>query len=293
MRRYNISFIVCLIAIFWATTSYAIMAYIDQFTITRDGTTVLNDTFTDGVPPPSGPAGADTYFLSQGTPGPESGGLLELNTANGSFSANAIETPRVVVVVTRLTCIIDCPVGSSKLGNTNLLKETGLFSFTIPTGPQFQAYGIRFSDNVADRTGHGQLVQLFVRFNDTDGKPEIAYVLQDFEHNIITPLGAPVDLLASLKSLSELQNPVVPDQILFTLSQSVAGGSFCGSYEFFENNLDTGHGGAFNCGTLFNGVDYVRGQFFAAQGVPEPETWLLMGVGVLGLVLVARRRGKI
>ena len=107
--------------------SYAITVFVDEFTITRDGVTVLNDAFSDNVPPPSGPAGAATYFISQGTipAGSESGGLLALNTDNGSPSANAIESPRLSVVVTRLTSITG---GANQLGPTNLLSETGLFN---------------------------------------------------------------------------------------------------------------------------------------------------------------------
>jgi hypothetical protein len=99
-RRYSIGLSVYLVAIFWSIPSHAITVAIDQFTITQGATSVLNDTFSDGVPPPSGPNGANTYIV-QGTfpAGAESGDLLQLNSANGVLTANALETPRLTLVV--------------------------------------------------------------------------------------------------------------------------------------------------------------------------------------------------
>jgi PEP-CTERM motif-containing protein len=36
--------------------------------------------------------------------------------------------------------------------------------------------------------------------------------------------------------------------------------------------------------------NFVRGQFLALETVPEPGTWLLMAVGLVWLVVAARRR---
>lgn len=280
MRKYCIAILISLSAYLWPVTSHAIITFIDQFTITRDGTTVLNDTFADNVPPPSGPAGASTYNVLGTIPGTaESGGLLELNTATGAFSANAIETPRLSVVVTRLTGIAGEP---SQLGSGNLLSETGLFNLTIPTGPLFSAYGIRFSDNVGARNGDGQLVQLFVRFNPATGQAEIVYILQDFGNNTITPLG-----------VTPLSPPAGADQILFTLFQNQVGGAFFGSYQFVDGGVPQGSPTTFALGgQLFTEVNYVRGQFFAAQGVgvPEPGSLMLLGSGLFGLGLITRRK---
>jgi hypothetical protein len=67
---------------------YAVFIYdIDMFE-QSNGTNTLTDTFSDGVEPPIGPDGVSTdYFLDPSVPafpdGRESGGLLELNSADG------------------------------------------------------------------------------------------------------------------------------------------------------------------------------------------------------------------
>lgn len=245
MRRYNIGLIVSLIVIFWSAISYAITVSIDQFSITRDGNPFFTDTFNAAVGPPTGPTnippnynpaiyGASNdaplaYFVLDNTTvgtttsgttltAAESGGLLQLNSANGAFSANAIETPRLTLAVQVLTSITG---GTSQLGKTNVLSETGLFNLTIPTGPMFSAYGIRFTDNLAARNGSGQLLQLFVRFNPNTNQAEVAYILQDFGANTITIIGT-----------TALLPPSGADQIELFLSEDTVGGAFSGSFEY-------------------------------------------------------------
>jgi len=273
MRRYTLAGMLTLAVIFRSVPSQAISVAIDQFTITQGATTIVNDTFSGAIPPPDGPNGANTYIVQGTIPsGAESGGLLQLDSANGALTANAPDTPRLTIVVEN----------RALLNNSAVLTATGLFNLTIPTGPLFSAYGIRFSDNFPNATPAqpGQLVQLFVRFNQTTQQAEIAYILQDFVNHTI-----PVDFSTPL---------VLPnggaDQILFTLDEQVAGGSFLAGYEFYKNGLDTGFGGSFNGLALPNFSDpngpEVRGQFFVAEAVPEPGAWLLLGVGLLGLSAV-------
>jgi hypothetical protein len=102
LRRHIISFLtIALLLTFWTTTSNAITVNIDQYSITRDGIPFFTDNFSDGLEPPSAPSflfnpTISTSYFTLGTfpSTAESGGLLQLNTATGAFSANAIETPR-------------------------------------------------------------------------------------------------------------------------------------------------------------------------------------------------------
>jgi PEP-CTERM motif len=281
MRTCEIGVLICLLSMLWSSPSHAIIVSLDQFTITQGSTTVLNDPFSGASPPPSGPNGANTYIV-QGTfpAGSESGGLLQLNSANGVLTANAPETPR----------LFQGAENFSLLNNSAVLVETGLFNLTIPPGPGFSAYGIRFSDNFPNATpAHpGQLVQLFVEFNATSQQAEIAYILQDFVTHTITQLDSPVLLLLPSGGA---------DQILLTLDEQNAGGSFFGSYQFYKGGSPVsgaGGGGIFADGLALpgfsTGAQEIRGQFFAAQGVPEPGTWLLVVVGMVGLSLARRLR---
>jgi len=278
---YRISFFfIALIAMCWSITSHAIIVNIDQFSITRDGGAFFSDGFSDGVPPPSAPNFASGTAASYSVLGTipnnaESGGLLQLNSANGALSANATEAPRLTLAATLLTSTTG---GATQLGTGNTLVETGLFSLTIPPGPLFSAYGIQFTD--AAGAGANQLVQLFVRFNEATGQPQIAYILQDFVANTITTLGT-----------SPLNLSLGADQILFTLSRpNVGDNNFFGSFSYLSGGSIVGGGSFATPGVLFQGENFVRGRFFVAEAIPEPETYamLLAGLGLLGFV--ARRR---
>jgi PEP-CTERM motif-containing protein len=211
--------------------------------------------------------------------------VLPLNSANGAFSANAIENARLTLAVQVLSSISG---GNSQLGKTNALSETGLFNLTIPTGPMFSAYGIRFTDNVSTRNGDGQLLQLFVRFNDTTGQAEVAYILQDFHANTITLLGKVT-----------LAPPAGANQILFEIDRPIdsdpaTNDPFVGKFAYVTNGA-VGSFTTLGQGMLFDGfqpVDWVRGQFFVAQAVPEPNAaaLVLIGVGLLATARMWRRR---
>lgn len=313
MRRFITYCLSGFVTILWAVTSHAMEVSIDQFSITRDGNVFFTDTFNaPGGGPPAGPSNIAPnynpaiYGTGQNTPlgyhvldntavGSTSGttlstagtgNVLPLDTANGAAGVNAEGAVRHEISVTLLTNVASV-TASSALTSFKMLSETGLFDLTIPTGPLFSAYGIRFSDNLPNATpSHpdGQLLQLFVRFSDSTGQAEIAYILQDFGANTITTLGS-TPLLPAL--------PAGADQIQFTLSQNTAGGSFFGSYEFFDDGIGLGvHG--LGSGNLFSdsNFQFVRGQFFVAQAIPEPEIYAMMMVG-LGLLGWVGRRKKL
>lgn len=317
MRRLVTYCLFGFVTILWAITGHAIEVSIDQFSIARDGNVFFTDTFNaPGGGPPAGPSniapnynpaiygtGRNTplgyHVLDNTTVGSTSGttlstagtgNVLPLDTASGAAVANAEGAVRHEIAVTLLTNVASVTAASA-LTSFNVLSETGLFDLTIPTGPLFSAYGIRFSDNLPNATpSHpdGQLLQLFVRYNDTALRAEIAYILQDFGANTITLLGS-TPLLPAL--------PAGADQIQFTLGQNTAGGSFFGRYEFFDDGVGLGvH--ALGSGNLFSdsSFQFVRGQFFVAEGVtaaiPEPEIYAMMMVG-LGLLGWVGRRKKL
>jgi hypothetical protein len=154
------------------------------------------------------------------------------------------------------------------------LSLNGIFSLTTPAGPLFSAYGITLQDSASGSTH--QVAQLFVRFNTTINQPQIAYVLQDFDTNMITLLGS-----------TPFTPPVGADQILLQLDRpDVSNDNFFGSFSYLSSGSVVG-GGAFSTpAQLFQGEEFVRARFFAAQDVPVPEssTWLLLITGCAGLL---------
>src|SRR5216110_3549308 len=147
MRQNPIYRVPCLffvaLAACWSITSHAFVVKIDDFSIIRNGALFFDDSFTDGIPPPSGPAGPGTYNVFGTIPSTaESGGKLILDSANGALSANAIEQARRVVNVTRLTdTSSDLALG---LKSDDTLSLTGIFSLTAPSGVLNPQYAIRF-----------------------------------------------------------------------------------------------------------------------------------------------------
>lgn len=267
--------VACLLAIFSSTTSHAIQVNIDQFNITRNGSTFFTDSFTDGTEPPSAPTGSYSVLGSFGS-NAESGGKLLIDTATGALSANAIETPRRSVQAVFLSNA-DSGDLTAGLKIDDTLSVTGVFDLVIPTGPLFSAYGVRFTDAFAGE--RHQFLQMFVRFDPVTGQPEIRYVLQDFDANTITNLGTTL-----------IAPPIGTDQIVLSITRPDATkNEFFGSWVFLDDGSTIGSGAFLTPGSAFLGENFVRGQFFAAQGVQvsEPGSLWLIGFGLI-LLLATR-----
>ncbi len=281
MRKYNLTFITCLLGFLWSTTSYAIQVSIDSFSILQNGSTFLSDTFSDGIPPPSGPNGPNTYSVNSvnGTfpANAESGGFLQLNSANGVLTQNALGQNRISLMVTQR--------GTSSELSTGTLLMTGVFSLVIPTGPRNNGYGIRFIDNVPNsQAGSQETLDLMVQFYGAQNQPVIRYYVANNNLGTITTLGT-----------APISAPLGDDEVCLYLSRPDANSNdFYASYAY-------GTGG--RCGTAvqfatpgigFQYENFVRGQFRAFETpVPEPATWLLMGVGLVALIAMQRRFGNV
>jgi hypothetical protein len=260
-------------------SAHAIEVAIDQFLVIRNDTTFFNDTFADGIVPPSGPNGSATYNVSGTIPSTaESGGLLLLDSANGDPSANAQGDARLSVRV-RLQSDITANLGPG-LKSDDTLALSGIFTLTAPPGPDNAEYSIRFND--ASGGGAHQLVQLQVRFNPNTGAPEIRYLQQDFDAGTITALGS-----------AAFAPPAGADRIMLTMSRpDVLNHNFFGSYSYLAaGSVIAGAGGSFaTAGQMFEGENFVRAEFNVSEAIPEPGTLALLLVGLAGMAATRIRR---
>jgi len=119
---------------------------IDNFKITRvNGNLVFQDTFSDGVPPPSAPNftnGNPGSYSVTGIAGPESGGKLNLNTALGAPSEAVGRPGQNRVIDARLLTNID-PTNMTngfKVGNDLLSVDCSIYRCC----PLFPEKGLEF-----------------------------------------------------------------------------------------------------------------------------------------------------
>jgi hypothetical protein len=265
-----------------SSPAHAIEVGIDDFLVLRNGATFFDDTFADGLVPPSGPNGGATYNVSGTIPSTaESGGLLLLDSANGDVSANAQGDPRLSVRV-RLQSNIDPSNQAAGLGlkSNDTLAVSGIFTLSAPPGPDNAEYSVRFNDSSGG--GAHQIVQLQVRFNPTTGAPEIRYIQQDFDAGTITTLGS-----------APFAPPSGADRIRLTINRpSVLNNDFLGSFSYLAGGSVLEGGSFATAGQMFEGENFVRAEFNVSQAIPEPGTLalLLAGLAGIGTTRIRRRR---
>jgi hypothetical protein len=259
---------------------------IDTFQVWRNSSLIFDDPFSDGAAPPSAPNfnnATPASYTSVGTFGPESGGLLQIDTAQGVLATNAAGAARrsLRAALDTNTSNAEADLGRG-LKDDDKLMLRGIFNLGVPVGPQLNGFAIRYSDRAPGYLQ--QAADLNVLFNPTTGAAELRWLLQDFAAGTTTPFGSAL-----------LTAPLDADQILLQIDnlESTDNKTFRASWAYLKNGFVSGAGNFGSGIGLFNGERYVRAEFLAfedAAVVPLPGTLWLAGTGLLAGLMVRRRQ---
>lgn len=270
------------LALMSATSSFAFDARLDLFTVTKNGSPLLSDGFSDGAPPPSGASEIETYRFIQGTLS-ESGGRVTIGAATGGVAANADGTLTKTAGATFASDI--GANGTLGLRSNNTFLVSGVFD--ILTTPAIgDGYGIRLTDRGADGAQGGDVLELGILRRE-NGSVGIVYRRQDFLSGLITNYS--------------VQSVAGGDQIEFMLGKPNAdpNSGIQASFRYVVGGtpgtptlLRTTELNGVDPIRLFGGETYTRAEFFAVTAVPEPETYamLIAGIGLIGWQL--RRKSR-
>lgn len=249
-------------------------AYIDDFSVVRNGVEIFHDPFSDGSGPPSAPPFANGQPASYGVQGSfgagsESGGRLRIG-GDGYIVSNTFVGPVLVNAATLLT--------SRDSTTTNGLKKSQAFSVSglfdyVPTTRANESYGIRLTDG-----GRDDVLDLRVIW--ADGAPAVRFRKIDFVNEITTPLG-----LFTLPAGGF-------DEIFFDLTHRDADSDLVyASFTLLSGGVAVGSPHVFDmAGSIFSNELWTNADFRATAAIPEPGTLALLSFGLAGLVALRRRR---
>jgi hypothetical protein len=260
---------VAAIGLLISTMADATVFQIDSFTVLKNGTTLFQDEFNDGVPPP----GSD--YGTIGNPGPEINSRLALDTATGLAKPSDVTGTELLVQRSRLlTNTSEAPGDSNRgLRMSHDIAVFGVFDLIAPE-LNVERYGIRLTDF---KTGYAanDNVELDVR-RTSGGDLAIAFREADFDLGI----------------MNVLDQVFLTDDDFFNYDQIALGlFSRAGSQEVFGGYSFRGSGGQTDfytfdsAGRIFDGESWTRAGFIASrvvESVPEPASLVLMLAGLVG-----------
>lgn len=248
---------------------------------------IFRDTFGDGVLPPSGPDGANTY------------GVFGANGMTSEADGKLTMTPFLGDPVVLTTTFADLstsgvrrlatnPANPAFLGQASAFELHALYDLSSLPTIAGQSLGLRASDRVPDLGNEGNNgYQIFLGVSPANGDRLV--VLR--KHDFTTDTSVVVDSL-SIESL--LPNA---DQIEFIFTKAAGADTLGASFQLFDYQaadplLASGALGANTALTIYDGEPYIRGQFEVTDrvpAIPEPSTWALL---LAGLAVVAWRRRR-
>lgn len=252
---------------------------IDNFKITRvNGNLVFQDTFSDGVPPPSAPNftnGNPASYSVTGIAGPESRGKLNLNTALGAPREAVGRPGQNRVIDARLLTNID-PTNMTngfKVGNDFIVS--GLFDLSVLPALTREGFGVRLSDGGLTPFSN-DILDLMVRQNAA-GNLVVDFRRIDITADFVTIIDSAIFELGHQQILLELSKLNAATKTV-TASFAYVDGGIAGSNFVFANTAD-----------IFDGENVTRASFRAQTPIPIPPTLYLSLLGLAGMAWVRKR----
>ena len=270
----------------------ATVVNIDEFAVVRNGTTLFDDSFDrnttlnggSGATLASGTTFSDSTVASYGVRGSftesaTNNGQAQLNTANGFLIAQPPPSlPLIQKVQGTLQTGTD-PAGAQALTPANSFSAIGLFDLAVPSAVSGAAYQIYLTNS----TPALQARCLLMGIRQTDTGPMLQLQWCDniaHQNTIISEIPL---------TLAELAEP----QIELVLSHDSASSDvITGSYAFGSGNTLVTFDGTLTAlgstdGTtdLFTpSLNFTQTGFQAFDPVPEPSSFVILIVGLFGLV---------
>ncbi len=253
--------------------------YADDFAVTKNGSPLFNDEFSDGVPPPNAPNfltnNAPASYSVYGTVG-ESGGKLILDSSGAVPSTGPVPSlvQNVILNTNTSDLLADASLG---LKSNMTFSVSGLFDL-VPPGPAGEGYGVRLTDYTFGHQGNDIIDLLLMR----DSNNSLSVALRH------------VDLtLGTITWLEEISADPLHQQILLSLSKPDSGSSAIHAEFAYVDGGVTGSFTSFTATpTIFNGETYTSAGIHTLTPVPLPAAGWLFLSGLAAVFGWTRRRPR-